>query len=316
MKIINILNTKFFTAEAFPLVRLFIITMTAFVAASIPTFAQEKLYQSRDLTAEQLFSRNIEGPVVDARGRLFVVNFERDGTIGLVGEKGECQVFVRLPEGSIGNSLRLGKHGELYVADFKAHNVLRVDTTTKQVSIYAHSEEFNQPNDLCINRKGQLFASDPNWRDSTGKLWRIDPNLDGTTGTAVLLEKNMGTSNGLTLSPDERTLYVNESLQRRIWRYEVDSKGDISQKKLFVQFTDFGLDGMKCDNAGDLYVTRYGKGVIAVFTPLGKLLREIPLKGKDCSNCTFGGKDGKTLYVTLQDRKCLEIVRVGVAGKQ
>ena len=286
------------------------------LATSSTAFSQEKLYQSRDLTAEQLFSRNIEGPVVDGRGRLFVVNFEKDGTIGLLGEKGECQVFVRLPEGSIGNSLRFGKRGELYVADFKAHNILRVDTATKQVSIYAHSEEFNQPNDLCINRKGQLFASDPNWRDSTGKLWRIDPNADGSTGNAVLLEKGMGTSNGLTLSPDESALYVNESLQRRIWRYRVDTKGNISQKKLFVQFTDFGLDGMKCDNVGNLYVTRYGKATIAVFAPSGKLLREIPLKGKDCSNCTFGGKDGKTLYVTLQDRKCLEIVRVGIAGKQ
>jgi gluconolactonase len=291
---------------------LFLLTGTVFAQSSPPN----ALYQTQDLTAEQLFSKNIEGPVVDGRGRLFVVNLEKDGTIGLVGEKGECNVFVRLPEGSVGNSLRFGKYGELYVADYKAHNVLRVDTATKHVSIYAHSGDFNQPNDLCINRKGQLFASDPNWRDSTGKIWRIDPNADGSAGNVVLLENGMGTSNGITLSPDERTLYVNESLQRRIWRYRVDAKGDISQKKLFAMFTDFGLDGMKCDNAGNLYVTRYGKAAIAVFTPLGKLLREISLKGKDCSNCTFGGKDGKTLYVTLQDRKCLEILRVGVAGKQ
>jgi hypothetical protein len=112
------------------------------------------LYQTRDLTKENIFSRNIEGPVVDGRGRLFVVNFENDGTIGLVNDNGECQVFVRLPEGSVGNSLRFGKRGELYVADFKRHNVLRVDTSTRKVSIYAYSEEFNQPNDLCIRSNG------------------------------------------------------------------------------------------------------------------------------------------------------------------
>jgi streptogramin lyase len=129
------------------------------VATSFTAFSQEKLYQSRDFTAEQLFSRNIEGPVVDGRGRLFVVNVERDGTIGLVGEKGECQVFVRLPEGSVGNSLRFGKRGELYVADFKAHNVLRVDTATKHVSIYAHSEEFNQPNDRLLSFGKSIYAA-------------------------------------------------------------------------------------------------------------------------------------------------------------
>ena len=302
----------------------YIIICFALQASLLQGLSAQALYESRDLTAQNISSRNIEGPVTDGRGRLFVVNIEKDGTIGLVSEKGECQVFVRLPEGSVGNSLRFGKRGELYVADFKAHNVLRVDTATRSVSIYAHSDAFNQPNDLCIRRNGQLFASDPNWRDSTGKLWRIDPTksvnttsaANSTTGTAVLLESGMGTTNGLTLSPDERTLYVNESLQRRVWKYRVDAKGNISDKKLFVQFTDFGLDGMKCDNAGNLYITRYGKGTIAVFAPSGKLLREIMLKGKDCSNCTFGGKDGKILYVTLQDRKCLEIVRMQIAGRQ
>lgn len=303
----------FFTAF---LCTLFLFTLT------ICGFAQgaQKTYISRDLTKEQLFSRNIEGPVTDSRGRLFVVNLERDGTIGLVRENGECSVFVELPEGSIGNSLRFGKQGELYVADFKAHNVLRIDTSTKKVSIYAHSTEFNQPNDLCIRKNGQLFASDPSWRDSTGKLWRIDPASNSgkntSSGTAVLLESGMGTTNGLTLSPDERTLYVNESLQRRIWAYRVDARGNLSRKTLFATFPDFGLDGMKCDTKGNLYVTRYGKGVIAVFAPSGKLLREIQLTGKDCSNCTFGGKDGKTLYVTLQDRKCVEVMSVDIAGKQ
>jgi sugar lactone lactonase YvrE len=277
----------------------------------------------RDLTAEQIFTRNCEGPVVDGRGRLFVVNFERDGTIGLVkterlkeGTKADVERFATLPLGSIGNSLRMGKRGEIYIADYKAHNILLLDTATKEIREYVHSERFNQPNDLCITSQGLLFASDPNWKDSTGKLWRIDPNGDGLTGRATLIDSAMGTTNGVTCSSDEATLYVNESLQRRIWAYRLDKSGNVSQKRLFASFTDFGLDGMKCDNAGNLYVTRYGKGVIAVLSPKGALMREIPLKGKDCSNLTFGGKDGKTVYVTLQDRKCVETFRVNIGGKQ
>ena len=299
----------------------YIFFFAAFLLSAATALSQTPT--ARDLTAEQLFTRNCEGPVVDGRGRLFVVNFEKDGTIGLVkteGLKNDAKAgverFVVLPAGSIGNSLRLGKRGEIYIADYKAHNVLVLDTMTKEIREYVHSERFHQPNDLCITSKGVLFASDPNWKDSTGKLWRIDKNEDGITGKAILIDSTMGTTNGITCSPDETTLYVNESLQRRIWAYHLDKQGNISQKRLFASFTDFGLDGMKCDNAGNLYVTRYGKGVIAVFSPKGKLLSEIALKGKDCSNLTFGGKDGKTVYVTLQDRKCVETFRVKTAGKQ
>jgi sugar lactone lactonase YvrE len=126
----------------------------------------------------------------------------------------------------------------------------------------------------------------------------------------------MGTTNGIELSPDEKTLYVNESIQLNVWKYSVDNEGNISNKTLFYTFNDFGLDGMKCDKKGNLYVTRWGKGTIVVLSPEGKLIREIPLKGKQCSNLTFGGKNGSTMYVTLQDRKCMETVVNDVPGKK
>jgi sugar lactone lactonase YvrE len=199
----------------------------------------------------------------------------------------------------------------MYLADYTGHNILKVNMKTKQVATHAHNDNFNQPNDICINRKGQLFASDPNWKNSNGKLWRIDPN-----GNSVLLTSDMGTTNGIELSPDEKTLYVNESIQRKIWTFDVDAKGNISNKKLFSELSDFGLDGMKCDAKGNLYVTRHQKGVILVLSPEGKLIREIPLKGKKCSNLVFGGKDGKTVFVTLQDRKGMEKFQNDIRGKK
>ena len=176
--------------------------------------------------------------------------------------------------------------------------------------MYVHNDSFNQPNDICINKKDQLFASDPNWKEGNGKLWRIDKG-----GKAVLLTDQMGTTNGIALSPDEKTLYVNESVQRKIWSFAVDKKGNLSNKTLFAEFQDFGFDGMKCDNQGNLYVTRYGKGVIAVLEPKGKLIREVELKGKRCSNLVFGGLNGKLVFVTLQDRKGMEKFRNDIPGK-
>jgi sugar lactone lactonase YvrE len=111
-------------------------------------------------------------------------------------------------------------------------------------------------------------------------------------------------------------LYVNESVQRKIWAFDVNENGDISNKRLVIEFPDFGFDGMKCDLEGNLYVTRYGKGAIAIITPDGEIVREVELKGKGASNITFGGKDGQTCYVTLQDRKCVETFRSEIPGKR
>jgi gluconolactonase len=271
-------------------------------------FAQN--YQASDFTKENLFSENIEGPNY-RNGILYVVNYINDGTIGAVKPDGSVELFVTLPNGSIANAIQFDKSGNMLLADFKGHNILKVDMKSKAVSIFAHTDLFNQPNDICINKKDQLFASDPNWEAGNGNLWRIEPD-----GRVVLLKENMGTTNGIALSPNKKILYVNESVQRRIWAFTVDGIGHIKHQRLFASFEDYGLDGMKCDRKGNLYVARYGKGTVEIFSPLGKLLHEVKMKGLKVSNLNFGGEDGKTCYVTLQDRKCVEIFMSEVAGKK
>jgi len=269
-----------------------------------------EIHHATDFTKENLFSGNIEGPAFDKEGNLYVVNFERDGTIGKVNSSGEVSLFLTLPDSSIANSIQFDSNGNMFLADFIGHNVLHVDMETKEVSMFVHHNDFNQPNDLCINKKDQLFASDPNWKEGTGKIWRIDPDQKVT-----LLTEFMGTTNGIELSPDEKILYVNESVQRKIWAFDVDEHGDISNKRLFAQFKDHGFDGMKCDKEGNLYVTRYGKGTVVVMSPAGEIINEITLNGKNCSNLVFGGKEGKTVFVTLQDRKGMEKFENGIAGR-
>lgn len=278
---------------------------------SFTAFGQTGYYEVRDLTAENLFSENIEGPNVDRNGNLFVVNYQKDGTIGQVAGDGSVSLYVTLPYGSIANAIMFDAAGNMLLADFKGHNVLKVNTANKKISVFCHNGGFNQPNDITINKKGQLFASDPNWKNGTGRIWRIEPD-----GKFVKLADNMGTTNGIELSPDETTLYVNESVQRKVWAFDVDEKGNISNKRLFHEFPDFGMDGMKCDAEGNLYITRYDKGAIAIVSPDGQLVREVMTKGKKTSNITFGGNDGKTCYVTLQDRKCIETFRSEIPGKK
>ena len=252
--------------------------------------------EARALTPPGSFTAGIEGPACDGQGNVYAVNYARSGTIGRVTPQGEGSIFVELPTGSIGNGIRFNRAGDMFIADFTGHNILKVDMETREVSVHAHEPRMNQPNDIAIARNGVIYASDPNWDDHTGNMWRID-----TDGTVKLLEAGMGTTNGIEVGPDDDVLYVNETVQRKIWAYDLTAAGEVSNKRLLIEFPDHLLDGMRCDMAGNVYVTRFGKGVIAVISPEGELIREIGLQGTDCTNLTFGGADGRTCYVTVSD---------------
>jgi gluconolactonase len=270
----------------------------------------EILYQAKPFTTGGEFTAGIEGPAVDAAGNLYVVNVFKEGTIGKVTPQGEVSLFVALPVGSTGNGIRFNSDGYMLIADYTGHNVLQVDMNSLEISVYAHHPELNQPNDIAIMDNDIVFASDPSWKNGTGNLWRVD-----IPGNFVLMESDMGTTNGIEVSPDNKTLYVNESVQRNVWAYDLSATGEISNKRLLIQFEDFGMDGMRCDTAGNLYITRHGKGTVAKVSPQGVLLEEITLSGSKPSNIAFGGRDGRTAYVTLQDNGNIDTFRVEMPGR-
>jgi sugar lactone lactonase YvrE len=197
----------------------------------------------------------------------------------------------------------------MYVADYVGHNVLRIDLTTRAVTVLAHEPMMNQPNDLAIAPNGTLYASDPNWKAKAGQLWRIDPD-----GTTTRLVADMGTTNGVEVCPDGKRLYVNESVQRNVWVFDIQPDGGVANKRLLRQFPDHGFDGMRCDAAGNLYITRYGKGTVVVLSPAGQVLREIDVLGARPSNLCFGGPDGRTVYVTEVEHRRLVQFRAETPG--
>ena len=269
-----------------------------------------KNYVSSILTDPDGFTQGIEGPACDKDGVLYAVNYARQGTIGSVSPQGICNVFVDLPPNSIGNGIRFHSDGDMFIADYTGHNILRVNMETKTVSVFSHEPLMNQPNDIAIAKNNTIYASDPDWSNGSGQIWKID-----TQGNSECLEKNMGTTNGIEVSPDETVLYVNESLQRNVWAYDILPDGGINNKRLMIQFPDFNMDGMRCDIDGNIYITRHGKGTVAKLSPSGEVLLEIELIGRDPSNLAFGGPDGCTCYVTIQDCGNIESFRVERPGR-
>lgn len=269
---------------------------------------QTGLYKSSVFTSPNLFTSGIEGPAVDKSGIIYAVNFDHQGTIGKVTPEGKAGLFIELPEGSIGNGIRFDSSGNMLIADYTKHNILKVDMTTKEVTVFAHEPEMTQPNDIAIDKKDRLYASDPDFKAGKGRIWRVEKNR------AILLDSLAGATNGIEVSPDDKILYVNAS--PKVWAYDLSSKGEVKNKRLLIEFPDFVMDGMRCDVNGNLYITRFGKGTVVKVSPSGEVLQEVQLEGKRPTNVAFGGEDGCTVYVTLQDKGNIESFRVEVPGRE
>jgi len=280
-----------------------------FVSVATSAAAEDKPFIATPLTDPKEFTGGIEGPACDGEGNIYAVSFLKAQNIGIVTPQGAASLFVTLPGKSTGNGIVFDLKGRMYVADYAEHNVLRIDMQTKKIEVFAHEATMHQPNDLAIAPNDTIYASDPDWTMNKGQVWMVS-----TAGKIQKVAGDMGTTNGIEVSPDGKWLYVNESVQRNVWKFPIKPDGTLGEKKLIKQFPDHGFDGMRCDIDGNLYIARYGKGTVVIMTPEGKDLREIDVLGKQPSNVCFGGPDGKTVYVTEVEHTRLVQFRVEKPG--
>ena len=132
-------------------------------------------------------------------------------------------------------------------------------------------------------------------------------------------ERPMGATNGIDLSPDEATLYVSESNTREVWAYRIDG-ARLTSGRLVKKFDAFELDGLRTDRQGLVFVARPLAGTIAILapdrTPDTSLVREVKLQGKVPTNLTFGGSDGRTVFVTQREGRFVETFRAENPGRE
>ncbi|MEP6841301.1 MAG: SMP-30/gluconolactonase/LRE family protein [Bradyrhizobium sp.] len=273
---------------------------------------------SKRITPPGEYTSGIEGPAVDASGNLYVVNFRQSGHIGKVAPgAAQSQLFTALPAGSIGNGIRFDRDGRMYIADFKKHNVFVIERGETAPKVYFHSNLFHQPNDLAIAADGTLYASDPLFSAKSGQIWRITRGADGQGhGEPMSSTRPFGITNGIDLSPDGATLYVSESnLRPQLWAYRIDGT-KLLDPKLIREFADFEADGLRTDVDGRIFLARPSAGKIAIVSADGSLVREVVTLGKEPTNLTFGGSDGKTVFVTQKDGRFIEAFRTDRPGRE
>ncbi len=276
--------------------------------------AQNEL-STEAVTAENTFP-SAEGPVCDASGTLFACNLEHKGTIGKITPAGEVSMYAVVPAGGQANGLQINSHGDLIVADCINHAVYRVDPRTGRfIESLTHDwrgAQFIQPNDVGIAADDTIYFTDPDFQSAAGgRIFMITPPPKQRT---VLLVEGLNTPNGITVSPDQKTLYMSQSKPHNVLAYDRKADGTVENPRVFfdvakVEGGNTALpDGIRCDSQGDLYVALVRLGRIIIIHPDGTLdPRTIRTIGKNPTNLAFCGK---TLYITESDRKRIERVRL------
>lgn len=273
----------------------------------------DELYRAAEVFPPGTFSTGGRGIACDAECNVYVVNSHRPGTIGRVSVSGEVELFTELPQWGGGAGLRYHA-GALLLADPVGGAVISIDTSTRQVrtlSTGLASFPMNNPQDLVVTANGSFtFISDADWYSHTGRIWCLDGS-----GAEARVARDLGEVSGISLSPDETTLYVGEGAQQQIWAFDVLANGRLGGKRLVVQFAQYGVEGLRSDESGFLYVARSHKGVVAKLSPAGDVLMEIELAMTDPVGITFGGADGRTVYVTSAMGGGIESFRTEAPGR-
>lgn len=240
-----------------------------------------------------------EGPAADAEGNVYFSDGRNDSIYVYRIDKG-VELFTN--ESLDANGMMFNSKGELLVCEGAARRVVAFNIQSKEKRVLASAYQgtpFNEPNDLTVDKQDGFYFTDPNYhhrgQPSLMKeaVYYLSPKGDVTRVSEICIRPN-----GILLDPANRYLYLADNAGRVIYRYEVVGPGKLADERKWI---DLGAhpDGLTMDEWGNLYVA-CGKAGIKVYNPEGKFLGTISVAY--ASNCVFGGRDFRTLFVTSADK--------------
>ena len=267
-----------------------------------------------------------EGPMW-RKGRLwFSDEEEAGGKVHALTPDGQDEVLVNYAEGPLApsdggrigpNAMAADANGAVILLQQYGRAVVHlVEEPAGSGSVHPvpffdsyQGKRLNSPNDLVFLPDGSFFFTDPPYglqgRDQDpAKQLPFNAVFHYKDGELTPVIVDLTLPNGVALSPDHRTLYVNNSgPAQRVIAYPLAADGSVGSARDVITFTgeegDGVPDGLKVDAQGNLWTT--GPGGIRVVTPAGKVLGQIKLP-RIAANLAWGGEDGRTLYITARSQ--------------
>ncbi|MGH3318723.1 MAG: SMP-30/gluconolactonase/LRE family protein [Streptosporangiaceae bacterium] len=281
----------------------------------------------RDVTVERLGTgfTFTEGPIWNPEERCLYFS-DMPGDVRRRWSEREGVVEVRRPANK-GNGMTYDAELNLIVCEHTTSRLVREhrDGSTEMLVSHYRGKELNSPNDVCVRSDDAIYFTDPSFGRTAAFGVEREQELDlqgvylirPDGGELELVAGDFAEPNGLCFSPDESLLYINDTARAHIRVFEVDADGTLSKGRVFAENIGTGdidagvVDGMKCDERGDIWVT--GPGGIWVFDPAGEHLGVIEVP-ENIGNLHWGGPDWKWLYVCASTS--LYRVATKVAGRR
>lgn len=258
-----------------------------------------------------------EGPTADRHGNVY---FSDMFGVRILKADSQGRITVFRQDSNVAHGMIFDRQGRLIACEGsdetrRRPRVTRTDIASGRVEVIAErvqGEPLHMPCDVTLDGRDRIYFTD---RGPAGKsgVYRIDP--DGRVAR-IAYGAPLESPNGIVVSPDDRTLYMVESNRapggaRLIRAWDLQPDGTLRRMRVFHDFQPGrSADGLCIDVRGNLYAaaglnrlrggpeTLDTKAGVFVFAPGGNLLRFIPVYEDIVTNCTFGGPDMKTLYIT------------------
>jgi gluconolactonase len=238
-----------------------------------------------------------EGPAVDKKGNIYFTDQPND-KIWKYATDGKLSLFMDKTGRS--NGLYVDKQGNIIACADEKNEILCISPAKKVKVLLSAIEgkKMNGPNDLWIDSKGGIYFTDPYYQRD---YWvRKKPEIEGQhlyylakgKKEPVVADDNLKQPNGIVGTPDGKYLYVADIGDSKTYRYTINADASLSERQLLI---NQGSDGMTLDSEGNIYITGGG---VTIYNREGLKIGQIPVPAGWTANICFGGKEGRTLFIT------------------
>lgn len=244
-----------------------------------------------------------EGPVPDDEGNVYFTDQPNNTIMKWNYATGLFTVFI--DDAGRSNGMYFDNNGNLITCADMDNELWSINMDNREADVLVENWKgklLNGPNDLWIRPDGGIYFTDPLYKRG---YWDRDPEMQQDGEHLYFLsadrkhyfrvDEDLVKPNGLTGTPDGKTLYVADIGGKKTYVYDINDDGTLSNRKLFAEP---GSDGMTIDNSGNVYIT--GDGV-TVFDKTGKKIAHIPVEKRWTANICFAGPDRDMLFITAMD---------------